>query len=310
MNQAIELFGFLILATLGLTVPVAAILLSVYQKGISNLAAQYEIKKAQAKKNIGEQIKQKTEDSTTGSAEIGSSLNELKAIERGAGAKLSYMNPKKLVAKLFISLIIALCGVFGAVLFAEVIYKIALLISAVAFVYAIYVMWRTMGVILEAKASIDSGGQSNIEQVTSLLSGILAKVGQTKEQYFLEDVSIQLDGNTIEDNSFTETMKVNEKKGFKVAFRNKEDRMAKRVEVGFTFSPEFIIEDSSGYSIFRDEEEQVIRFKVEEVQGKTRYFFSERMTITPVKQGAWELDTFIKAENIESKYIPITFNVV
>ncbi len=190
MDEGIKLFGFLILTMLGLTVPVAAILLSVFQKGISNLAVQSESERSQAEKNIKDKIKQMSKAGKTDITAVQKSLNELKSIEKAAKSKLSYLSPKKLVARLFISIIVALCGVFVALVFAGGIYKLVVVISVAAFVYAIYVMWRTMGIMFEAKAAIDADEQRDTQQITGLLSGILAKVGETTAHYFLKQVYI------------------------------------------------------------------------------------------------------------------------
>ena len=310
MDEGIKLFGFLILTMLGLTVPVAAILLSVFQKGISNLASQSESERSQAEKNIKDKIKQMSEADKTDTTAVQRSLDELKSIEEAAKSKLSYLSPRKLVARLFISLIIALCGVFVALVFAGGIYKLVVVISVAAFVYAIYVMWRTMGIMFEAKTAIDADERRDTEQITGLLSGILAKVGETTAQYFLKQVEISLDGTAIKDESFVKTLKANEKQSLKVSFVNSEARMAKRVEVGFIFPPEFIIEKSDGYPIYRDEKEQIVRFNVEEVQGNERFVFGSELTITPLQTGDWKVKTFIKAENIESIYRAITVKVI
>ncbi len=86
--------------------------------------------------------------------------------------------------------------------------------------------------------------------------------------------------------------------------------MAKRVEVGFIFPQEFIIEKSDGYKIYRDEERQIVRFNVEEVHGNEHFHFGSELTITPLQKGDWKVKTFIKAENIESIYRAITVKVV
>lgn len=309
MDEGIKLFGFLILTMLGLTVPVAAILLSVFQKGLSNLASQAESERSQAEKNIKDKIKQMSEAGKTDTTAVQRSLDELKSIEKAAKSKLSYLSPQKLVARLFTSIIIALCGVFVALVFAGGIYKLVVVISVAAFVYAIYVMWRTMGIMFEAKAAIDADEQRDTEQITGLLSGILMKVGETTAQYFLKKVRIRLDDKAIEDESFAKTLKANEKQPLKIAFVNSETRMAKRVEVGLIFPQEFIIEKSDDYSIFRGEKQQIVRFKVEEVQGDTHYLLGD-LTITALQKGDWKVRTFIKAENIESIYRTITIKVV
>ncbi|GAI93989.1 unnamed protein product, partial [marine sediment metagenome] len=91
MELAIELFGYLILTILGLVLPIVAILLSVFQEGISKLAQQYQAEISQSEENLKTIAKAKRTDL----AAIQQSIKELESTEKRARTKLSYLSPRK-----------------------------------------------------------------------------------------------------------------------------------------------------------------------------------------------------------------------
>ncbi len=89
MEQAIQLFGFLILAFLGIVSPILVILLSLFREGILQLTIQYENEKSQSENNITEQLKKIGEAGKTDLGEIEQNLNKLKALKKLL--KLNYL---------------------------------------------------------------------------------------------------------------------------------------------------------------------------------------------------------------------------
>ena len=110
MEQAIQLFGFLILTFLGIVSPILVILLSMFREGISQLTIQYENEKSQSKNNIKEQLKKIVEAGKTDVEGIEQSLNKLKAIKKTAETKLSYLNPRKQILRLYMPFLISFLG--------------------------------------------------------------------------------------------------------------------------------------------------------------------------------------------------------
>ena len=142
MEQAIQLFGFLILAFLGVVGPILVILLSVFREGISKLTIQYENEKFQSEKNIKEQLKKIAEAENADVKEIEQSLKSLKALKMIAETKLSYLNPKTQILQLFLPLLIAFLGVILAILTKTNVYCVGLFItvSLICLVYTIFVL--------------------------------------------------------------------------------------------------------------------------------------------------------------------------
>jgi|GEM_PF-3880021 len=95
VEQAIQLFGYLILTFLAVPAPILVILLSIFREGRSKLTIQYENERFQSEKNIRGQLKKIGEAEKADVEQIQQSLYKLKAIKKGAQTKLSYLNPKK-----------------------------------------------------------------------------------------------------------------------------------------------------------------------------------------------------------------------
>lgn len=116
VEQAIQLFGYFILTFLAVPAPILVILLSIFREGRSKLTIQYENESFQSEKNIREQLKKIGEAEKADVERIQQSLYKLKAIKKGAQTKLSYLNPKKQILRLFIPLLISFLGVVLAIL--------------------------------------------------------------------------------------------------------------------------------------------------------------------------------------------------
>ena len=307
MELAIELFGYLILTILGFVLPIVAILLSVYKEGISKLAERYQAEISQSEENL--RTIAKAED--TDLAALQQSIKGLEATKERASNKLSYLNPKQQIIKLFVPLVLAFLGVVATSILIEtnLYYGLFLLLSLTGFVYAIIILWNLIDIIFEVKEIIDAEKKSTETNTVELLTSLVREVVDRTGQYFLKTVYIGLDGQDIKDDSYEMTIPMNIKKEVKVQLRNSETRMTKNVEVGFIFPTNFIIDESVSYTNYLDGQGQIVRYSVSILHGNTNQLFSP-IFITPLERGEYNIVTFIKAENIESTYRNITINVI
>lgn len=306
MEQAIQLFGFLILTFLGIISPVLVILLSMFREGISQLTIQYENEKSQSENNIKEQLKKIGEAGKTDVGEIEQSLNKLKAIKKTAETKLSYLNPKKQILGLYMPFFISFLGVILAILIKTNIYYVGLFIaiSLICFVYSIVVLWKLLGIIIEVKKTIDDDKKTMDMKTIELLSALAEK----ESGYFLKAVYINIDNKKIQDDTGKITVSVDKKQELKMGISNLELRMAKNIEIGFNFPLDFIIEKTNYYSIYTTKTNQLVRYATNLIHGKTTQLLLP-LIITPLQEGDYKINTFIKAENIESTYHNLNLKV-
>ena len=318
MEQAIQLFGFLILTFLGIVVPILVILLSIFREGIQKLTTQYENEKNQSEDNLKDQFKQKTEvikakldvkEMKGNLKELNNSIDKLEKMKKTAEKKLSSLNPKKQILNLFIPLLISFLSLIAALITKDYWYCVASLvfISALTFTYSVVVLWRLLNTLIEVRETLCEEKQekenrrSNWESKTiEIFSGLLEKeTPNLLKEMFLEDIHIMIDDSKIKDAGEIK-IGANKKQEIKVGIINSETRMAKNVEIGFCFPPDFIIEKTNYYSIYTGKKEQIVRYTASTIQGDTNLILSPLIT-TPLKTGIYSINTFIKAENIEVK---------
>ena len=306
MEQAIQLFGFLILTFLGIVSPILVILLSLFREGISQLTIQYENEKSQSENNIKEQLKKIGEAGKTDLGEIEQNLNKLKAFKKTAETKLSYLNPRKQILRLYTPFLISFLGVILAILIKTNIYYVELFIaiSLICFIYSIVVLWKLLDIIIELKKTIDDDKKDMDNKTIELLSAL----GKKAAEYFLKKVYIYIDDEIIKDGTSKITVSVDKKQELKIGVSNLESRMAKNIEIGFIFPLDFIIEKTDYHSIVTSKTTQIIRYTIEKIHGKTNQPLLP-LIITPLKEDDYKIKTFIKAENIESTYENLNLKV-
>lgn len=313
MESALQLFGYLILTFLAIIVPFLGILLSIFQEGISKLTIQYENEKSSSEKNIQDQLKKQGVAKKINVQEIEQSIKKLKAIKKTAETKLSYLNPKRQILRLFTIFLISFLGVISAILIKINIYYTGVLIvvSLIFFFSALYVLWKLLGIIIEVKKIID-GDTRDMEAKTIELLSLISQppqVVQIQEQYFLKNTYLIIMNKDIKKDGVEFTLYTDDKKDVDISLINAEKRMAKNVEVGFMFSRNFIIAKSTNYTIYTDKDgSQIVRYNVREIQGDTTYVFPS-LIITPINEGEYVIRVFIKAENIEPTYRNVHFKI-
>lgn len=306
MEQAIQLFGFLILTFLGIVSTILVILLSMFREGILKLTAQYENEKSQSENNIKEQLKKIGEAGKTDVKEIEQGLNKLKTIKKTAETKLSYLNPKVQILRLYMPFLISFLGVILAILVKANIYYVGLFItiSLICFACSLTVLVKLLSIITEVKKTIDDD-KKNMDMKTIELLSVLSKRGA---EYFLTAVYININDKIIQDDTDKITVSADKKQELKIGLTNRESRMAKNIEIGFIFPLDFIIEKTNYYSIATTKTIQVVRYTRDIIHGNTNQPFLP-LIITPLKEDDYEIRTFIKAENIESTYHNLNLKV-
>lgn len=307
LKEAIQLFGFFILTLLGVVAPLLLILLSVSREGTQKLIKQYENAKNQSEQNIKKQLKELEDKKNSYVEDIEKSLKDLKVIKKNDENKLSFLNMKKQTISLFVPLLVAFLGVILSIIYINNIYIMStfILISLGAFLYSIVIFWRVLSTIVEVRKLIDDDRRDTRSRIVELIT-LLVERGA---QYFLKNVFVVINNIYIKDNNSEFTLFVNKKNELEIKFSNREEKMAKNVEIGFIFTPDFIIEKSKDYSIYSGQDIQVVRYNYSIVQANTLFILTS-LIITPIKKSSFNIQIFIKAENIVSTYYNSKFQVI
>jgi len=304
MDQAIQLYGYLVLTFLAFVIPIVAILLSIFNDGITNLAIKFGIEKNESEKKIKDQLKKIADSESTDTylEEIKLNLKKLEKNKKNADKKLSYLNPKKQLINLAIPLLLSIIAVIVSLLYIDTniyVFYGALIISLLLFLYEIILLYFFFAVIIEAKTVIDKDKKQTESKFLELLS-ILVEKAEEETQFFLKNVNILVDDNIIGQIDGVITISNDKEQELRVSILNKEFRMAKQVQIGFVFTYDFLIEEESYYSIYTAENNRIVRYNQELIHGNTNLNLRP-LIITPLKSGNFDIGTFIHAENIETK---------
>jgi hypothetical protein len=301
METAISLYGYLLITFLGVIVPLFGILLSLFRQGLIELKTQAEREKTNSTKNLREQLKKESEEGQPNLDDIKKSIRELTHSLKTAEKKLSYLNPKKQLLRLFALLFLSFFALLVTMLYKQIA-GFALVLSILLFFSALYILWKLLQILVDVKDIIDSRRGELESKVVELLS--------STSSTFLKNVYPIIKDRVIKDGEeVTIDLSVDTINEIKIAITNNEKMMAKKVELGLMFAGEFIIEKSPGYTIFAAEDgTQIVRYRVEEIQSETWLRLPE-LTIKPIKKEVFRVRTFIKAENIKAKDYIVNFNV-
>lgn len=309
MEHSVQLFGYLVLTFLGFVLPLMAILVSIFQEGISKLSTQYENEKSQAEQNIRNELKKLAEAETTKVEVVEKSLQELKTIKKYAERKLSYLDPNKQLLRLFIPLMISFLGIIAFNL-SETIGQFRLAfpaISLLSFGYTTAVLYKLLRVITEVRKTIDADQLQGTAKTIELLSSVAEKM-EKGSQYFLKNVHLVVENVKLKNASKSIPIVANNKQDLKVEISNDEKRMAKNVQIGFIFPSDFIIEKTNYYSIYTDREAQIVRYHLSVIHGYTAVHM-QPLIATALKKGEFNISTFISAENIEHTFHNLSLKV-
>ncbi len=303
MNLTIELFGYLTLTVLGFVLPITAILLSVFSEGLSKLRTKYERSQERSEKNLRTQLAKQAKQKKGADVEaIARSIAELKSVKKAARRKLSYLAPRRQIVQLFVPLMIAFLAVVASALLVETdtLFGILLVISAVGLSRAVLVLWRLAGVLVETRTLIDDDRRVAASTTTELLSKIAEKTGRAGAEPLLKRVHLIMDGTTVEDKKTRITFQSDIKRELQISLLNSEDRTLKNAEVGITFPAQFVIEERRGYAISNSGEWQIVRFDETLIHGGTHLDFFDKLAITGIEKGDFNIGYFIKGENVLS----------
>ena len=304
MNIVFEQFGSLVLTFVGFVVPVLGTLLALFPDGIKKLRLEYENQIKQSETNIENELQKREKTKPLDLAGLQTNLQSLTLKKRTAERKLSLLDPKKQLLRLAAPLLISFCGTLIALVANNPLGSYIIFIGSVAlFIYSLLILWQLLEVLKEVREIIGTEKEDTQNKVIELLSTLVEKtISPSDSPPFLspEKIWVKFKNEKIE-NNVKVPVSVNNKHEVLISILNQDSKMAKNVELGLIFPPDFIIEKTNNVdSIYSDEKRQIVRFKEEFIQADTNKL-QGNLNITPLKIGAHEIRTFIKGENIKNK---------
>jgi len=305
MEEALSLYSFLILSLIGFVSPILILLLSVFSTGASIVQKKSEDEKEQAEANLRDSMDKKDSKEDVNIKNIDESLKKLKKTKRRAAVTLFYINPRLQIIFIFIPLLISFFLILYAstlIILSDLFYLIILL-SVLLLLYVFYSLWKIFSLIIivrQAEHTQELERQSVLLETLKTLSEITTDIS-------LEGDAVELDGNSIED--LDEPIKMEAHVESSLSFSiTSEEKMLKTVEFGLIFPSDFIITESSKFKVFTHEEMKVVRYHIENIQADTRFIIPP-LNFTPINPGNYDIEVFVKGENLQRYKTKIVFDV-
>jgi hypothetical protein len=309
MINAIELYGSLLLTIVGFILPILTILLSLFPEGSKSLAAKYENERHQSEENISNETKKRDSEKGLDYLALAKTLKSLKKKKRRAEERLGYLKPSRLILKNFFPFSVAYAGVTMALFNYSLIFVLLTLsFSLIAFASGLLTLYYSISVLTEVAEIVNESKRNNDSKIIELLSVLAAQ--NDEDNFYLKEEDFKAVFNEKKLNKDEAlSFSVNKKYEIPISILNKSNKMAKNIEVGFVLPKDFLIEKSSGFTIYTDESTQIVRFNDEIIQAHENKIHSH-MIITFLKSGKFNIQTFIKGENVKYQTFPFLVDVI
>ena len=300
MVISLELYSTLILTVLGFLLPILAILLSFFPDASRYLFSKYENERKQSEDNIiRETEKRDRKNGDLNYDELRRTLKTLKKKRKQAETRLGYLKPTKLIFKISLPLAVAFVGALGALQvqgYALIPALLFLASSLLAFGVGLYFLLTSILVLTEVAEIVSQKKAEKEDEMIRLLSILVEKASKDKSFLAAGDITVSFNDEELARGKNFE-FSVNKKYDVPISIYNGGDKMGKKVEVGFHFLSNFLVEKNSGLSLYTGKDLQIVRFNTDELHVNARLNM-KNMGITFLEPGEYKIYAFITGENV------------
>jgi hypothetical protein len=313
-NVIFQVYGTLIIALFGFVLPIMAIALSSLGDGVKSLKQNYENAQRQAERNLTDEIKKREIDKAGMDYDLlNKNIIQLTSDKKRAERRLSYLIPNYIFSRS----LIALGTSFGSFLIGLYFYNkivwlsgLLYLISVGFLAWVIVIFWNSIMIIIEASSAVQDITKVREEKTLELLTTIADNSKRGDASLFIDHRYIQVffRDKEIKDGVHYD-FSINKPHTIKINLKNKSAYMFKTAELGFTFPTECIIAGKTIDSIYKGDQHQIIRFTHPFIQANSNFIEGE-IEMTFLKTGIFEVNAFVKGENLKNKFIPFEIRVI
>ena len=308
-----QTYGTLVLTLAGFVLPVLTIAIAAFPEGIKLLQETYKNEQKQAEKNLEDEMQKQKSKSEMDFDVLAKNIKTLKTVKRKARRRLLYLSPQYILSRSVIA--VSACLVFfllGMFFYNQVFYiPLALFIlSFVCLARVLVVFSNSIGIIIEASNAVQGIRRTTEEKTLELLTVLVDNSKKEDRSLFINQKDIHVffsDNEVVIGKEYT--FSVNNKHPIKINFKNLSDYMLKTAQLGFTFPAECLVEGSAISSIYTSDKEKIIRFKFDYVQSNENRIVGS-IDVTFLKVGVFNVDTFVKGENLKNKNINFKIKIV
>ncbi len=306
-------YGSFILTLAGFVLPILTISLSAFPEGVKKLRQDYENEQKQAEKNLADELQKQKLEKELDYDMLVKNIASLKSTKKRAEKSLLYLNPNYILAKSAIAIGISFLLFLIGLSFYDFRWYIPTMFfvaSIIFFIWIIIIFFNSIRIIIEASSAVQSMQRTREEKIVELLATLVDNSKKGDPSLFIEHKYIHVFFHNEEVKPAKEyTFSANKKYTINISLENLSEYMLKTAELGFTFPAEFLIEGDSISSTYTGDKEKIIRFKHDHLQANVNQLEGD-VSITFLKVGVFDIDTFVKGENLKNKTIKFKIKVI
>ncbi len=292
--------------------PILTVALSAFTEGVTLLKQKYINEQKQAEKNLEIEFKKKTKESVDYNT-LEKTISKLKKDKKKAESRMSYLSPGFILKKSSIALGTSLVAfLVGLYFYSQMFFVPAglFIISFYCLTWSLVIFSNSISIIVEASIAVQDTRKKSEEKVVELLTILVDNSNLGDKSLFIphDKISVSFDDKKIT-NGLEYVFSVNKKHPVKIVLTNSSEYMLKTAELGFTFPQEFLIEGNTIDSIYTGDKEKIIRFKHDYIQSNQKQI-EGTIDLTSIKTGDFDVDVFIKGENLKNKNTKFKIKVV
>lgn len=312
-NLIFQIYGTLILTLAGFVLPIIVISISIFPDGVQVLKVNYKNKQKQAEKNLADELSKQKQNSETDYKILDKNISKLKSAQRTSKNRILYLNPNYIlyrssftIASSFVSFLVGLYLYSTSLYFSHIL----ILISVGFLAWTIAIFFNAIEIIIEASTEVQRIRKSGNEKQLELLTTLVDNSKTDELSLFIEpdDIRIYFENEVIEEAKIY-IFSINKMHKVAISLENLSEYMFKTAELGFTFPTEVLIEDASNISIYNGEKEKIVRFNHDYIQSDEK-FHEGGLNLTFLKTGTFDVDVFVKGENLKKKLIDFKIRVI
>lgn len=308
-----QIYGTFILTLAGFVLPILAIAISAFPEGVKLLKQNYENEQKQAEKNLEKEIQKQKSNSEVDYDVLAKNISTLKSTRKRAHKRIQYLNPQYILSQSVIAVSICLISfLFGVSFYNQILYiPLSLFFLSIGFlIWTLIIFSNSIGIIIEASSAVQSIRRSAEEKTLELLTALVDSSKGGGTSLFIDQKYVHVFFNDEEVTAMKEYIfSVNNKHTIKIALKNLSEYMLKTAELGFTFPAEFLIEGEIISSVYTGDKTKIIRFKYEYLQSNVNQIVGN-IEVTFLKTGVFDVDTFVKGENLKNKTIKFKIRII
>lgn len=316
----LQIYGTFILTLAGFVLPIIAIAVSAFPEGVKLLRQTYENEQKQAEENLAVELQKQKSQKGVDYDVLTKNIATLKSSKKKSQKHLLYLNPEYILSRSALAIALSFVSFLLGVIFYNNSISIyifyirgnlfAFAISILSLMWAMIVFYNSIKIIIEASSAVQEIRRATEEKTLELLTAIADNGKKGDTSLFIDSKYIHIFFNDEEVKAGKEyTFSINNKHTIKIALKNLSEYMLKTAELGFTFPSEFLIEGSTISSIYSGDKEKIIRFKHDYLQCNVNQTEGSVDT-TFLKTGVFDVDTFVKGENLKNKTIKFKIKVI